>query len=158
MYCKYCGTENADTSKFCKECGKLLRTEAPKPEAAGEALAPDQTAKEAAQVRPGQEGVQPNLCNQNPYGQNVGGQGGPQSNPYQQNSIGQSGAQVNSPNQNPYNQNSYNQNSYNQNSYNQNSYNQNPYNRTDRRMPLRMVMEWEFRRKRRVRSRWLSHL
>ena len=67
MYCKYCGTENADTSKFCKECGKLLRTEAPKPEAAGEALAPDQTAKEAAQVRPGQEGVQPNLCNQNPY-------------------------------------------------------------------------------------------
>ncbi|MGO5164534.1 MULTISPECIES: zinc-ribbon domain-containing protein [unclassified Candidatus Paralachnospira] len=128
MYCKYCGTENADTSKFCKECGKLLRTEAPKPEAAGEALAPDQTAKEAAQVRPGQEGVQPNLCNQNPYGQNVGGQGGPQSNPYQQNSIGQNGAQVNSPNQNPYNQNSYNQNSYNQNSYNQNPYNQNSYN------------------------------
>lgn len=127
MYCKYCGTENADTSKFCKECGKLLRTEAPKPEAAGEALASDQTAKEAAQVRPGQEGVQPNLCNQNPYGQNVGGQGGPQSNPYQQNSIGQNGAQVNSPNQNPYNQNSYNQNSYNQNPYNQNPYNPKPY-------------------------------
>ena len=127
MYCKYCGTENADTSKFCKECGKLLRTEAPKPEAAGEALAPDQTAKESAQVRPGQEGAQPNLCNQNPYGQNVGGQGGPQSNPYQQNSIGQSGAQVNSPNQNPYNQNSYNQNSYNQNPYNQNPYNPKPY-------------------------------
>ena len=127
MYCKYCGTENADTSKFCKECGKLLRTEAPKPEAAGEALAPDQTAKESAQVRPGQEGAQPNLCNQNPYGQNVGGQGGPQSNPYQQNSIGQNGAQVNSPNQNPYNQNSYNQNSYNQNPYNQNPYNPKPY-------------------------------
>lgn len=124
MYCKYCGTENADTSKFCKECGKLLRTEAPKPEAAGEALAPDQTAKESAQVRPGQEGAQPNLCNQNPYGQNVGGQGGPQSNPYQQNSIGQSGAQVNSPNQNPYNQNSYNQNPYNQNPYNQKPYGQ----------------------------------
>lgn len=119
MYCKYCGTENADTSKFCKECGKLLRTEAPKPEAAGEALAPDQTAKEAAQVRPGQEGVQPNLCNQNPYGQNVGGQGGPQSNPYQQNSIGQSGAQVNSPNQNSYNQNPYNQNPYNPKPYGQ---------------------------------------
>lgn len=127
MYCKYCGTENADTSKFCKECGKPLRTEAPKPEAAGEALAPDQTAKEAAQVRQGQEGAQPDLCNQNSYGQNVGGQGGPQSNPYQQNSIGQSGAQVNSPNQNPYNQNSYNQNSYNQNPYNQNPYNQKPY-------------------------------
>ena len=127
MYCKYCGTENADTSKFCKECGKLLRTEAPKPEAAGEAPAPDQTAKESAQVRPGQEGAQPNLCNQNPYGQNVGGQGGPQSNPYQQNSIGQSGTQVNSHNQNPYNQNSYNQNSYNQNPYNQNPYNQKPY-------------------------------
>ena len=124
MYCKYCGTENADTSKFCKECGKLLRTEAPKPEAAGEALAPDQTAKEAAQVRSGQEGVQPNLCSQNPYGQNVGGQGGPQSNPYQQNSIGQNGAQVNSPNQNPYNQNSYNQNPYNQNPYNQKPYGQ----------------------------------
>lgn len=87
-------------------------------------LAPDQTAKEAAQVRPGQEGVQPNLCNQNPYGQNVGGQGGPQSNPYQQNSIGQNGAQVNSPNQNPYNQNSYNQNPYNQNPYNQKAYGQ----------------------------------
>ena len=124
MYCKYCGTENADTSKFCKECGKLLRTEAPKPEAAGEALAPDQTAKESAQVRPGQEGAQPNLCNQNPYGQNVGGQGGPQSNPYQQNSIGQNGAQVNSPNQNPYNQNSYNQNPYNQNPYNPKPYGQ----------------------------------
>ena len=127
MYCKYCGTENADTSKFCKECGKLLRTEAPKPEAAGEALAPDQTAKEAAQVRQGQEGAQPDLCNQNSYGQNVGGQGGFQSNPYLQNSIGQSGAQVNSPNQNPYNQNSYNQNSYNQNPYNQNPYNPKPY-------------------------------
>lgn len=127
MYCKYCGTENADTSKFCKECGKLLRTESPKPEAAGEALAPDQTAKESAQVRPGQEGAQPNLCSQNSYGQNVGGQGGFQSNPYLQNSVGQSGTQVNSPNLNPYNQNSYNQNSYNQNPYNQNPYNPKSY-------------------------------
>ena len=124
MYCKYCGTENADTSKFCKECGKPLRTEAPKPEAAGEALAPDQTAKEAAQVRQGQEGAQPDLCNQNSYGQNVGGQGGFQSNPYLQNSVGQSGTQVNSPNLNPYNQNSYNQNSYNQNPYNPKPYGQ----------------------------------
>ena len=78
MYCKYCGTENADTSKFCMECGKPLRAAVPKPEA-GESR-------------------------QKPYGQNDYEQGTPQPNPYQQSGYGQSGAQANPYSQNGYGQ------------------------------------------------------